>query len=143
MAAAFINNSVMVGQISKQSRGEFEGDDCRDCCVSTYKDGEGKSKAQPLCCCGHATAASRTRCLAKTFGIALVLQAGAWAYYASVQRGVLQAGSDGGAFFFGIGTVVVCGVIEVLVLVACVAEPVCCPVVPEPEPPLAPVALPN
>ena len=132
----------MVVQISKQSRGEFEIE--KDCCVFTCKDGEGKEKAQPFCCCGHATAASRRRCLATTFAITLVLQAGAWAYYASVQRGVLQAGSDGGAFFFGIGTVVVCGVIEVLVLVACVAEPVCCPVVPaEPEPPLAPVALPN
>ena len=129
----------MVVQISKQSRGEFEIE--KDCCVFTYKDGEGKEKAQPFCCCGHATAASRTRCLAKTFGIALVLQAGAWAYYASAVSGIV--GSDGGAFFFGIGTVVVCGVIEVLVLVACVAEPVCCPVVPEPEPPLAPVALPN
>ena len=130
----------MVVQISKQSRGEFEIE--KDCCVFTYKDREGKEKAQPSCCCGHATAASRRRCLAATFAITLVLQAGAWAYYASAVNGVLS--SDGGAFFFGIGTVVVCGVIEVLVLVACVAEPVCCPVVPaEPEPPLAPVALPN
>ncbi len=129
----------MVVQVSKQSRGEFEIE--KDCCVFTYKDGEGKEKAQPFCCCGHATAASRRCCLAKTFGIALVLQVCAGFYYASVVNGVLS--SDGGAFFLVIGTVVVCGVIEVLVLVACVAEPVCCPVVPEPEPPLAPVALPN
>ena len=130
----------MVVQISKQSRGEFEGDDCLDCCVSTYKDGEGNDKAQPLCCCGHVTAVSRRRCLAKTFAITLVLQAGAWAYYAWA-----VSWSDGGAFFLVFGTVVVCGVIEVLVLIACVAEPVCCPVVaaPEPEPPLTAVALPN
>ena len=134
----------MVVQISKQSRGEFEGDDCLDCCVSTYKDGEGNDKAQPLCCCGHVTAVSRRRCLAKTFAITLVLQAGAWAYYASGAA----SGGDGGAILepaVAIGTIVVCGVIEVLVLIACVAEPVCCPVVaaPEPEPPLTAVALPN
>jgi hypothetical protein len=133
----------MVVQISKQSRGEFEGDDCRDCCVSTYKDGAGKSQAQPLCCCGHATAASRTRCLAKTFGISLALQGCAWAYYASAVSGIV-GGDPFLVFFTAWGPLVVCGVIEVLVLVACVAEPVCCPVVPaEPEPPLAPVALPN
>ena len=131
----------MVVQVSKQSRGEFEIE--KDCCVLTCKDGEDKSKALPLCCCGHATAASRRRCLAATFAIALVLQAGAWAYYASAVSGIV-GGDPFLVFFTAWGTLVVCGVIEVLVLVACVADPVCCPVVPaEPEPPLAPVALPN
>ena len=131
----------MVVQISKQSRGEFEIE--KDCCVLTCKDGEDKSKALSLCCCGHATAASRRRCLATTFGIALVLQAGAWAYYASGAA----SGGDGGAILepaLAIGTLVVCGFIEVLVLIACAGVGFCCPVVPaEPEPPLAPVALPN
>ena len=131
----------MVVQVSKQSRGEFEIE--KDCCVLTCKDGEDKSKALPLCCCGHATAASRRRCLATTFGIALVLQAGAWAYYASGAA----SGGDGGAILepaLAIGTLVVCGFIEVLVLIACAGVGFCCPVVPaEPEPPLAPVALPN
>ena len=130
----------MVVQISKQSRGEFEGDDCRDCCVATGKD----DKAQPLCCCGHATAASRRRCLAATFAITLVLQAGAWAYYASGAA----SGGDGGAILepaLAIGTIFVCGLIEILVLIACAGVGFCCPVVPAPvpEPPLAPVALPN
>ena len=132
----------MVVQISKQSRGEFEIE--KDCCVFTCKDGEGKEKAQPFCCCGHATAASRRRCLAATFAITLVLQAGAWAYYASGAA----SGGDGGAILepaFAIGTIVVCFLIEAFVLVACAGVGLCCPVVaaPEPEPPLAPVALPN
>ena len=132
----------MVQQISKRSRGEFEIE--KDCCVLTCKDGEDKSKALPLCCCGHATAASRRRCLAATFAITLVLQVGAWAYYASGAA----SGSDGGAILepaFAIGTIFVCGLIEILVLIACAGVGLCCPVVaaPEPEPPLAPVALPN
>ena len=131
----------MVQQISKRSRGEFEIE--KDCCVFTYKDGEGKSKALPLCCCGHATAASRRRCLAATFAIALVLQAGAWWYVASGAA----SGSDGGAILepaIAIGTIFVCGLIEILVLIACAGAGLCCPVVAaEPEPPLAPVALPN
>ena len=110
----------------------------------TYKDGEGKEKALPLCCCGHATAASRRRCLAATFAITLVLQVGAWAYYASGAA----SGSDGGAILepaLAIGTIFVCGLIEILVLIACAGVGFCCPVVPAPvpEPPLAPVALPN
>ena len=127
----------MVAQISRQSRGADYEDDCHDCCVVTCKDGEGKSKAQPLCCCGHATAASRTCCLATTFGITLVLQVGAWAYYASV--------SDGFAILPLLGTIFVCGLIEILVLVACAGAGLCCPVVaaPEPEPPLAAVVLPK
>ena len=132
----------MVQQISKRSRGEFEIE--KDCCVFTYKDGEGKSKALPLCCCGHATAASRRRCLAATFAITLVLQVGAWAYYASGAA----SGGDGGAILepaLAIGTLVVCGFIEVLVLIACAGVGFCCPVVPapEPEPPLTAVAVPN
>ena len=132
----------MVVQISKQSRGEFEIE--KDCCVFTCKDGEGKEKALPLCCCGHETAASRRRCLATTFAITLVLQAGAWAYYASGAA----SGGDGGAILepaLAIGTLVVCGFIEVLVLIACAGVGFCCPVVPapEPEPPLTAVALPN
>ena len=131
----------MVVQVSKQSRGEFEIE--KDCCVLTCKDGEDKSKALPLCCCGHATAASRRRCLAATFAIALVLQAGAWAYYASGAA----SGSDGGAILepaLAIGTIFVCGLIGSS----------CSSRAPEsdfvarssprvPEPPLAPVALPN
>ena len=132
----------MVQQISKRSRGEFEIE--KDCCVLTCKDGEDKSKALPLCCCGHATAASRRRCLAATFAITLVLQVGAWAYYASGAA----SGGDGGAILepaLAIGTLVVCGFIEVLVLIACAGVGFCCPVVPapEPEPPLTAVALPN
>ena len=132
----------MVQQISKRSRGEFEIE--KDCCVFTCKDGEGKSKALPLCCCGHATAASRRRCLATTFAITLVLQVGAWWYFASGAA----SGSDGGAILepaIAIGTIFVCGFIEVLVLIACAGVGFCCPVVPAPvpEPPLAPVALPN
>ena len=132
----------MVAQISKQSRGEFEIE--KDCCVFTYKDREGKEKAQPSCCCGHATAASRRRCLAATFAITLVLQVGAWWYFASGAA----SGSDGGAILepaLAIGTIFVCGLIEILVLIACAGVGFCCPVVPapEPEPPLAPVALPN
>ena len=131
----------MVVQVSKQSRGEFEIE--KDCCVLTCKDGEDKSKALSLCCCGHATAASRRRCLAATFAITLVLQAGAWAYYASGAA----SGGDGGAILepaIAIGTIVVCFLIEAFVLIACAGVGFCCPVVPaEPEPPLAPVALPN
>ena len=132
----------MVAQISKQSRGEFEIE--KDCCVFTYKDGEGKEKAQPFCCCGHATAASRRCCLAKTFAITLVLQAGAWWYVSSGAA----SGSDGGAILepaLAIGTIFVCGLIEILVLIACAGVGFCCPVVPapEPEPPLTAVALPN
>ena len=132
----------MVQQISKRSRGEFEIE--KDCCVFTYKDGEDKSKALPLCCCGHATAASRRRCLAATFAITLVLQVGAWWYVASGAA----SGGDGGAILepaLAIGTIFVCGLIEILVLIACAGVGFCCPVVPAPvpEPPLAPVALPN
>ena len=131
----------MVQQISKRSRGEFEIE--KDCCVLTCKDGEDKSKALPLCCCGHATAASRRRCLATTFAITLVLQAGAWWYFESGAA----SGGDGGAILepaLAIGTIVVCCLIEAFVLVACAGVGLCCPVVAaEPEPPLAPVALPN
>ena len=57
------------------------------------------------------------------------------------------SGSDGGAILepaIAIGTIVVCFLIEAFVLVACAGAGLCCPVVPaEPEPPLAPVGLPN
>ena len=58
------------------------------------------------------------------------------------------SGSDGGAILepaLAIGTIFVCGLIEILVLIACAGVGFCCPVVPAPvpEPPLAPVALPN
>ena len=68
---------------------------------------------------------------------------GAWAYYASGAA----SGGDGGAILepaIAIGTIVVCFLIEAFVLVACAGAGLCCPVIPaEPEPPLAPVALPN
>ena len=95
-------------------------------------DKDGNVNATPLCCCGHATAASRKRCLARTFGIAFLVQVGALLLFLLDNAPGSIAGPT-----FGIGGLCGCFLVEVSVGVAWCSPGSCCPVVgSEPEPPL-------
>ena len=98
---------------------------------TTDKDGN-VNGVTPLCCCGHATAASRKRCLARTFGIAFLVQVGALLLFLLDNAPGSIAGPT-----FGIGGLCGCFLVEVSVAVAWCSPGSCCPVVgSEPEPPL-------
>ena len=96
-------------------------------------DKDGNVNATPLCCCGHATAASRKRCLARTLGIAFLVQVGALLLLLLDNAPDAMLGP-----VFGIGGLCGCFLVEFSVGVAWCSPGSCCPVVAasEPEPPL-------
>ena len=104
----------------------------KTCCTMNTTDKDGNVNATPLCCCGHATAASRKRCLARAFGIAFLVQVGALVLFLLDNAPGSIAGPT-----FGIGGLCGCFLVEVSVAVAWCSPGSCCPVVgSEPEPPL-------
>ena len=111
---------------------EDNADDSRACCTMNTTDKDCNVNATPLCCCGHATAASRKRCLARTFGIAFLVQVGALLLFLLDNAPGSIAGPT-----FGIGGLCACFLVEVSVGVAWCSPGSCCPVVgSEPDPPL-------
>ena len=104
----------------------------KTCCTMNTTDKDGNVTATPLCCCGHATAASRKRCLARTLGIAFLVQVGALLLFLLDNAPGSIAGPT-----FGIGGLCACFLVEVSVGVAWCSPGSCCPVAAsEPEPPL-------
>jgi hypothetical protein len=118
----------------KGANTEDNADDCHACCTMNTTDKDGNVNATPLCCCGHATAASRKRCLARTLGIACLVQVGALLLLLLDNAPDAMLGP-----VFGIGGLCACFLVEVSVGVAWCSPGSCCPVVAasEPEPPLA------
>ena len=106
----------------------------KKCCTMNTTDKDGNVNATPLCCCGHATPEQRARCLARTFGIAFLVQVGALLLFLLDNAPGSIAGPT-----FGIGGLCGCFLVEVSVGVAWCSPGSCCPVVAasEPEPPLA------
>ena len=104
----------------------------KTCCTMNTTDKDGNVNATPLCCCGHATPEQRARCLARTFGIAFLVQVGALLLFLLDNAPGSIAGPT-----FGIGGLCACFLVEVSVGVAWCSPGSCCPVVgSEPEPPL-------
>ena len=129
-----VTDSERGGAASKQPSGaNMEDNADHACCTMNTTDKDGNvNGVTPLCCCGHATAASRKRCLARTFGIAFLVQVGALLLFLLDNAPGSIAGPT-----FGIGGLCGCFLVEVSVGVAWCSPGSCCPVVgSEPEPPL-------
>ena len=129
-----VTDSERGGAASKQPSGANTEDNAdHACCTMDTTDKDGNvNGVTPLCCCGHATAASRKRCLARTFGIAFLVQVGALLLFLLDNAPGSIAGPT-----FGIGGLCGCFLVEVSVAVAWCSPGSCCPVVgSEPEPPL-------
>ena len=120
------------GRAASNEHGAITED--KTCCTMNTTDKDGNVNATPLCCCGHATPEQRARCLARTFGIAFLVQVGALLLFLLDNAPGSIAGPT-----FGIGGLCGCFLVEVSVGVAWCSPGSCCPVVAasEPEPPLA------